>query len=315
MSGQPVAGRAALERRAGLLRDLRAYFAAVQVLEVETPILGPAGATDPALESFTVGPINGRLRYLQTSPEFAMKRLLAAGSGDIYQICHAFRREEASRLHREEFTLLEWYRLGFDHHRLMDDVSALLEAVGFPFPVTRYAYRDLCLLHAGVDPMVAATAELAEAAAAAGARLGQGASDRGLLLDWLFGCAVLPALPSAEAVFIFDFPVEQAAYARVRPGAPPVGERFELVLGEMELANGFHEVTDAAEQRARHIRENARREALGLPVVPLDEAFLAAMESGLPPCAGVALGIDRLLMALTGVANIRHVVALDERRT
>ena len=312
MSLQSVTGRAVLERRAGLLGDIRRFFADRRVLEVETPLLATAGATDPALESFTVASADRPLRYLQTSPEFAMKRLLAAGSGDIYQICRAFRREETSRLHREEFTLLEWYRLDFDHHRLMDDVGALLEAVGFPFPVTRHAYRDLCLAHAGVDPMTASTTVLAEAASAAGARLGEDAADRALLLDWLFGCAVLPALPRAEAVFIFDFPVEQAAYARVRPGEPPVGERFELVLGEMELANGFHEVTDAREQRARHVRENARRAALGLPEVPLDEAFLAALESGLPPCAGVALGLDRLLMALTGAPDILDVFALDE---
>jgi lysyl-tRNA synthetase class 2 len=312
VSQQPVGGRAGLERRAGLLRDIRAFFSDLEVLEVDTPLLGVAGATDPAIESFTVAAAGMPLRYLQTSPEFAMKRLLAAGSGDIYQICHAFRREETSRLHREEFSLLEWYRLGFDHNRLMDDVSALLEAVRFPFPVTRHAYRELCLTHAGVDPMTASTTTLAEAAAAAGARLGAGATDRALLLDWLFGCAVLPALPRAEAIFIFDFPVEQAAYARIRPGDPPVGERFELVLGEMELANGFHEVTDAREQHARHTRENLRREALGLPVVPLDEALLAALESGLPPCAGVALGLDRLLMVLAGVGDIRDVVGLDE---
>lgn len=312
MNWQPVVSRAALERRAALLRDIRAYFSVQQVLEVQTPLLGLAGATDPALESFVVAAPKRPLRYLQTSPEFAMKRLLAAGSGDIYQICPAFRREEMTRLHREEFTLLEWYRLGFDHHRLMDDVGALLTSVGFPFPISRHAYRDLCRVHAGIDPGSASTAELAKAAAEAGARLGDAAQDRALLLDWLFGCRVLPALPRTEAVFIFDFPVEQAAYARVRAGDPPVGERFELVLGEMELANGFHEVTDAAEQRARHQRENARRRALGLPVIPLDEALLEAMESGLPPCSGVALGLDRLLMALSGTLDIRDVLPFDE---
>ncbi len=309
MSWRPRITRAALERRARLLADIRDFFAARGVLEVDTPLLAAAGSTDPALESFTVAARDGTPWYLQTSPEFAMKRLLASGSGDIYQICKAFRREEISRLHQEEFSLLEWYRLDFDHHRLMDDVAALLAAVGFPHSLERHAYRDLCRQHTGLDPLTAPAAELASAAAAAGAKFEGALDDRALLLDWLFGCAVLPALPDDVGIFIYDFPVEQAAYARVRPDTPPVGERFELVLGTVELANGFHEETDAREQRCRQSRENARRNALGLPQVPLDEALLAALDAGLPRCAGVALGIDRLLMAVMGVRDIREVTA------
>ncbi|MGD9604387.1 MAG: amino acid--tRNA ligase-related protein, partial [Gammaproteobacteria bacterium] len=213
---RPTAALSALRRRAALLQDVRGYFHGTAALEVDTPLLDRHGATDPALASFTVTGSAGGVRYLQTSPEFAMKRLLAAGSGDIYQVCHAFRREEGSRLHQEEFTLLEWYRVGRDHHGLMDDVTALLAAVGFPWPVRRQTYAALCRTHVGLDPHTASTADLAACAQARGAVFApRDRADRALLLDWLFGCAVMPCLPRDAAVLVHDFPVEQAAYARV----------------------------------------------------------------------------------------------------
>ncbi len=309
---RPSASFAAIRRRAVLLSDIRQYFARAGVLEVATPVLARYGTTDPALVSFTV-PDTGGTRYLQTSPESAMKRLLAAGSGDVYQIAHAFRREEGSRLHQEEFTLLEWYRVGFDHHRLMADVCALLHAVGFTLPLEKHPYAELCLEHAGLDPHRTATAALADFAAMHGAVLTVPSTlDRALLLEWIFGCAVLPRLPRDRALLIYDFPCEQAAYARLRPGSPAVAERFEVVVGEIELANGFHEVTNSEEQRARHQRENARRASAGLPQVPLDEPLLAALSAGLPNCAGVALGLDRLLMCLLQVPTIAEVVAFAD---
>jgi elongation factor P--(R)-beta-lysine ligase len=306
---RPSASLLAIRRRAGLLSDLRQYFAREGVLEVDTPVLARHGTTDPALASFTV-PDSAGTRYLQTSPESAMKRLLVAGSGDIFQIAHAFRREEGSRLHQEEFSLLEWYRVGFDHHQLMADVCALLRAVGFTLPIEKHSYAELCQQYASLDPHGVSSAELASFAATHGAVLAAPSkADRALLLDWVFGCVVLPQLPRDRALLIYDFPREHAAYARLRPGPPAVAERFELVVGEIELANGFHEVTDSAEQRARQQYENARRTSLGLPQVPLDEPLLAALGAGLPKCAGVALGLDRLLMLLLEASNIATVVA------
>lgn len=309
---RPLAPWAHLRRRARLLAEIRAHFARTGALEVETPLLSLAGSTDPALASFTLRAADGRHWWLQTSPEFAMKRLLAAGSGDIFQICHAFRQEEQSRRHQSEFTLLEWYRVDLDHHGLMDDIAALLSAVGFPLAVERQTWSALCLQHLGFDPAVADTASVAEFARGQGARVPESLPDRTLLLDWVYGCALLPRLPVDRAFFIHDFPREQAAYARANPSAPWLAERFELVVGETELANGFHEVTDAGEQRARQLAENARRRVAGLPEVPLDEHFLAALDAGLPSCAGVALGVERLLMVLLGVDDIHQVIAFDD---
>ncbi len=308
----PLAPWHHLRRRARLLADVRAYFSRTGALEVETPLLALAGSTDPALASFSLTAHDGRQWWLQTSPEFAMKRLLAAGSGDIFQICHAFRQEEQSRRHQSEFTLLEWYRVGLDHHGLMDDMVQLLSAIGFPFPLERHAWSVLSLQYLGFDAALAETHVLADFARARGGVFQEALLDRTVLLDWIYGCALLPSLPADRAVFIHDFPCEQAAYARLAPGAPWLAERFELVVGETELANGFHEVIDAREQRARHVLENTRRRAAGRPEVPLDEDFLAALESGLPPCAGVALGVERLLMLMLGVDDIRQVVAFDD---
>lgn len=311
---RPSAPLAVLKARAAVLAELRAYFARTGALEIDTPLLDRHGTPDPALAHFEVPEPGGRTRYLQTSPEFAMKRLLAAGSGDIYQVCHAFRREEGSPLHQEEFTLVEWYRVGRDLHGLMDDVASLLRAVGFVGTIRKATYAALCLQHAGLDPHTASTAELADCATAAGARFDSATrADRALLLDWLFGCRVLPALASETAVFVHDFPPAQAAYARHLAGPPVVAARFELIAGGVELANGFHEVTDAAEQRARFAVENARRHARGLPPMASDERLLAALAHGLPDCAGVALGLDRLLMRLLGCTDIAEVVSFAVR--
>lgn len=313
MSWRPTAAPGALERRAAALAGIRAFFAARGVLEVDTPLLAPFGAVDPALASFAVDDGAAGTRYLQTSPEAAMKRLLAAGSGDIYQICHAFRREERSPLHLAEFTLVEWYRTGFDHHRLMDEVADLVAGVLPACRPVRVTFGELCRRHAGLDPHAADTATLAAFARDAGAALSPAdCADRALLLDFVFAHAVLRALGRGSAAFIHDFPVELAAYARLDPGPPVTAARFELVIDGIEIANGYHEVTCAARQRACYARDEAVRRARGLPPMAPDGPLLAALEHGLPACAGVALGLDRLLMLAAGHDDVRAVVAFGD---
>ncbi len=306
----PGASPDLLRARAAMLAGIRAFFAGRGVLEVETPLLSRAAATDPALESLVAGTDAG-YRYLHTSPEFPMKRLLAAGSGDIYQIARAFRAGEAGRYHNPEFSLLEWYRLGFDEHRLMDEVEALvrtLAAANDPGPAERLDYAEAFRRHAGLDPFAATVAELSANAADHGIAF-SGELDRDGWLDLLMSQVVAPAFPAGRLIFIHGYPASQAALARLRPGDPPTAARFELHWGSLELANGFHELSDADEQAARFARDLAIRQARGLPEVPVDRHLLAALQAGLPDCAGVALGLDRLLMCLTGASHIDQVLA------
>lgn len=312
---QPSASRDMLALRAQVLQRIREFMQKRGVLEVDTPVLSRAAATDPHLLS-----LQSRVRlphaaspadvYLHTSPEFAMKRLLAAGSGPIFQIAKVFRDNESGKQHQPEFTMLEWYRTGFDHHRLMDEIAELLQALDLPAP-GRAKYRDVFMLHTGLCLHTAPEVELGRRARELG--LAAGESDRGILLDFLFDRAVAPQLP-ASGMFVSDYPACQAALARIDPGPPPVAERFELFLAGMEIANGFHELRDGAEQRRRFEADNAHRRERGLPVMPLDERLLAALDNGLPDCSGVALGIDRLLMALAGKGNIDDVVAFPFER-
>lgn len=312
---RPSATWEVLRRRADLLAALRAFFAERGVLEVETPVLCSAGSTDPHLEQFSTryrapGAAAGRPLFLQTSPEFCMKRLLAAGSGPIYQLTKAFRNGEAGRRHNPEFTMLEWYRPGYDHHALMDEVDALLQRVlGTPF-AERIPYAELCERHLGLDPHQATPAELRACAA----RLNISASDalgdeQDAWLQLLWTHAVEPRLARAgRPLFVTDYPAAQAMLARLRPGPPVVAERFELYVDGMEIANGFHELTDAAEQRRRFAQDRRQREVLGLPPAEMDERLLAALAHGLPACSGVALGVDRLMMALIGARDIADVL-------
>jgi len=309
---RPSASLEMLRTRADLLARIRDFFRQAGVLEVETPASSRCGVTDPAIESFTTrftgpGAAQGETRYLHTSPEFPMKRLLAAGSGSIYQLCRVFRNGERGRRHNPEFTLLEWYRPGFDHHELMDEVARLIQALA-PRPLgdERLSYAEAFQRHLQLDPHRASAASLRECAIAQGI-----AGAEALALE---SRDVEPRLGEGGMTFLYDYPASQAALARVRPGDPPLAERFELYLGGVEIANGFHELTDAREQRRRFLGDNRRREALGLPTVPPDEPLLAALEAGLPPTSGVALGVDRLLMFLTGSADIREVLAFDDAR-
>jgi lysyl-tRNA synthetase class 2 len=300
-----------LRERASLLARCREFFAARGVLEVETPVLAQATATDVHLASLATR-ISGRPGpyYLQTSPEYAMKRLLAAGSGDIYQICKVFRDAERGALHNPEFTMLEWYRVGFDHGRLMDEVEALLAlllAERLALPAERLAYREAFGRALGIDPL---TAPLATLAALAEERAGAAAlgDERDLYLDLLMGTVVGPALGRGRITFVHSYPASQAALARLLPGAPPVAARFEAYVEGLELCNGFHELADAAEQRRRFVADRRLRAERGLPVPPIDERLLAALAAGLPECAGVALGLDRVLMLATGCGSIGEVL-------
>ncbi len=317
---RPSASPDALMIRARLLQRIRAFFQAREVLEVDTPLLSRAAVTDPQLESFRVqGPLADRPRYLHTSPELAMKRLLAAGSGPIYQVCKVFRCGEAGRWHNPEFSMLEWYRPGFDHVRLMAEVDELLRELleGYrPLMTTRkLSYREAYQHYVGVDPVSATVSELQAVATQHGINVtGLDDTHRDPWLDLLMTHVIEPALPPDSPTFIYDYPVSQAALARIRQDDPPVAERFELYLGGMELANGFHELTDAVEQRQRFATDLARREERELPWIPVDERFLAALEAGLPVCAGVAMGIDRLVMLALGVRNISEVLAFDDTR-
>ncbi len=317
MSGwRPSADLTVLRQRAQLLADLRGFFAARGVMEVETPVLYGAAATDPHLASFSAdyggpGAPSGRTLYLQTSPEFAMKRLLAAGSGPIYQISKSFRNGEVGRRHNPEFTMLEWYRPGWDHLALMDEVEALIRQVLATPAAARVSYGDLCLQYLGIEPHGADLAALQAAAATLDivAPLGLD-DDRDGWLDFLWCHDVEPRLGSdGRPVFVVDYPVSLAMLARLRPGPPAVAARFELYLHGIELANGFHELADGIEQRRRFEQDNAQRRAAGLPSMPLDEYLLAALDHGLPDCSGVALGVDRLLMLLTGIADIGGVLS------
>ncbi|MGD8309071.1 MAG: EF-P lysine aminoacylase EpmA [Chromatiales bacterium] len=319
---RPAATLPHLAARARLLARIRAFFDRAGVMEVETPVCSAGAATDPALESLETryrgpdAPPGGRL-FLQTSPELPMKRLLAAGSGPIYQICRVFRGGERGQRHNPEFTLLEWYRPGVDHHRLMDEVEALVRAVSDrPWTLRRLSYAALFQEHLGVDPHRATAPELARLAERGGVP-GIGSLEldgRDAWLDLLLTHCIEPRLAGEGMVFVHDYPASQAALARLRPGDPPVAERFELYLDGVELANGFHELADAAEQRRRFEGDLARRRSRGLSRVPVDERFLQALEAGLPDCAGVALGVDRLLMALTGARSIDEVLAFPVDR-
>ena len=308
---QPTASLSNLKLRAELLTKLRAFFAARRVLEVDTPALSRAGATDRHIASFRVEDGRGGALYLHTSPEFPMKRLLAAGSGDIWQLCKVFRRGEAGRMHNPEFSMLEWYRLGFDHHRLMAETAELIAALVPGRKSAEYlSYREAFLGHAGLDPFTASPQDCIAALRKAGRHPPKEQElDYDGWLDLVAGELVYPALGQGGLTFIYDYPASQAALSRVRPGTPPVAERFEAFMDGMELANGFHELTDASEQRRRFEADRTYRQAQGLMDVPLDERLLAALGQGMPACAGVALGFDRLLMVAADACAITEVTA------
>lgn len=298
---------AALESRAYLYQQIRDFFKQKGVLEVEVPIVGRTTTPDPALHSLTTT-VNEQACYLQTSPEFYMKRLLAAGSGDIYYLGKAFRREEQGRLHNPEFTLLEWYRIGFNHHQLMDEVAELLAVVLNTGEFVRFTYQDLFTEFIGINPHMVSISKLNEIAQDK-ASLSRPLPDKDTLLQLLLTHLIEPQLAlMQEPVFIYDFPASQAALAKIRSANPPVAERFEVYFKGIELANGFFELTDATLQKERFIVENNKRKQNKLPEIPLDTALLAALPR-MPSCAGVALGVDRLLMLQTAKTHLHELLA------
>lgn len=318
---QPAATFDALRLRARLYATIRTFFAERAVLEVETPVLSQAGNTDPNIASFSLqfsGRTDGatRTRWLRTSPEYPLKRLLAAGLGDCYELGRVFRDGEAGGRHNPEFTMLEWYRVGWDHDRLVDEVATLVQAalalVGRSATMQRISFRKLYLQRLQVDPFVAGDATLRAA-------LGDIDIDpRGLVrddwLDLLMTHRLQPAFDPDQLLVVHDYPASQCALARIRADDPPVAERFEVYLGPLELANGYHELGDASEQRARFERDLDVRRERGTAAPSLDERLLSALQAGLPGCAGVALGIDRLLMAMMGSDRIADVLAFPFAR-
>jgi len=318
----PTAALEAIRARAAMLARIRGFFADAGVLEVETPIASRCAGSDPALDSLQTrwhgpGHARGLALYLHTSPEFPMKRLLAAGSGPIYQICKVFRDGERGRLHHPEFSLLEWYRPGWGYQDLMDEVAALVRLVlGRPdLPCECLTYRGLFRERLGLDPWATDLPRFADCAAAAG--IGGAASlalDQDGWLDLLLTHCLEPGLGAGRLTFLCDYPPSQAALARLRLDQVPVAERFELYLEGVELANGFQELTDAAAQSARLHADLETRRRQGRDRPPLDQSFLAALAAGLPETAGVALGLDRLLMAALGVREIDAVLAFPVER-
>lgn len=305
---QPTATPAALRARASLLAQIRSFFASAGVLEVATPVLARHGVSEVHIDSIAV-PGHG---FLQSSPEYHMKRLLAAGSGPIYQISPAFREGEAGERHNREFTLLEWYRPGFTLPRLIDECLALLQPILEPAAVEHWRFRQLFRQHTGLDPLTAPI----EALTACTRATELPPLDRAALVDWLMATVVEPALPKTALTVVRDFPGWAAALARRHQDSDGewLAARFELYCGGLELANGYHELNDAAEQAARFAADNQHRARLHKPVMEADPALLAALHHGLPDCAGVAIGLERLLMVQLGASDIAEVLSFPAAR-
>jgi lysyl-tRNA synthetase class 2 len=316
MHWQPTASLSTLRLRAETLQAIRHFFAINKVLEVDTPTLSLAGVTDVNIESMTLDMQGEALRYLHTSPEFAMKRLLAFGSGDIYQIAKVFRQGEVGRNHNPEFTLLEWYRLGFNHHDLMQELDKLLSSLWIAhhaLPKSDYiSYADAINKATGqalssLNPK-AIEQLLLERGHCPPDSMGD---ELDPWLDLLMTHIVGASFARDRFTFLYDYPASQASLAKIRPDNPAVAERFELYFGALELANGFHELQDANEQAARFERDVQQRKAQGCSSVPIDQHLISALQAGLPACSGVALGIDRLLMVLCQADHIENVISFS----
>ena len=305
----PTCSRDSWIKRQDLMRRVRAFFESRGVLEVETPVVSSAGGTDPQLDYFEV---EGK-RYLTTSPEFHMKRLLAAGFGDIFQITKSFRKDEFGAHHNNEFSMVEWYRVGMSQEQLMDEVEALVsEIFGKPIHARRTRWIDAFKNYAGVDPLAASDNDFVEACKSRNIPLPADTTDmsREDWWDYLMVFAVEPALAKNGPEFILDYPQSQAALAQTYVGEDghTWARRFELFVEQVELCNGYTELTDAAEQRRRLQADLEIRKQMGKPLPTLDENFLAALESGMPACSGVALGLDRLFMLAMDKKEIKDVI-------
>ncbi len=317
---RPGASFRLLQKRARMLKDIRNFFAERDIMEVETPLLSRFATTDPHLDSLQTR-FRDQCLYLNTSPEYCMKRLLADNAVPIYQISKAFRDNESGPHHNPEFTMLEWYRPGFDLQQLMDEVTGLINMLmAEKHPGVRFqtiSYQQVFEDYAGFNPHAVTVAECLQCANqhAIDIPVGLGAANDDLddWLDWLLTQLVLPRLPRQEFSFIYDYPASQAALARIETSSNgyPVARRFELLYGELELANAFYELTDAAEQRLRFNQENSQRTSMGKPTIEMDTRLLTALEQGVVDCAGVAIGLDRLLMVLSECHSIDQVLAFS----
>lgn len=317
---QPSATIERLTQRAALFAYIRHFFQQLNVLEVDTPVMSQCAVSDPFIDSFELdySPVVGidtQKYYLQTSPEYAMKRLLAAGSGAIYQMGKVFRNGECGRRHNPEFTMLEWYQPGYDDQQLMDEVEALVQPVLGLTSIERVTYSDLFMRYLGFRPEQVELAELvAETKKHVDIELED--DDPDTWLNLLLSHVIEPQLVHVDAIFVTDYPASQAALAKVRlnGAGEQVAARFELFIKGVELANGYHELTDHQEQARRLRADQAQRGSLGLPQRPLDDRLVDALAAGLPDCAGVALGVDRLLMLASDATSIAEVIPFDHTR-
>lgn len=303
---QPTAQLPALQARAKLYQQIRDFFAARGVLEVETPLLCARAVTDPYIQAFCA---DGK--YLQTSPEYAMKRLLAAGSGSIYQICKAFRQEEAGNMHNPEFTMLEWYRPGFDHQQLMQEMDDLLQVLLDCPEAHKISYQQLFEDMVGINPHTADIDTLQNCGAQCGINLTAAALVGLTTTDWLqliMSHAIEPKLVGLKPWIVWGFPVPQAALAKIIPGEIPVAARFEVYIEGIECANGYYELQDPSEQAKRFATDNAIRVKNGIHTMEPDERLIAALTAGLPDCSGVTLGLDRVLMLKLQQKSIANVL-------
>lgn len=312
---KPTANAKALRLRAELYALIRRYFAERKVLEVETPILSSAGNTDPNIESFQLQFLGPRsagagMRWLRTSPEFPLKRLLAAGIGDCYELGRVFRNGEAGKRHNPEFTMLEWYRVGWTHHELMDECAELvkdaLHLAGRRATIRDVSFRQLYQDSFGFDPLTASEGELRGPLAVYD--INPDGLTRDDWLDLLMTHLIQPTIPANRILLVYDYPASQCALATIKHGDVPIAERFEVYVGPLELANGYHELNDAGEQRERFGRDLSTRQKRASVQPPVDERLLAALPK-LPACAGVAMGVDRLLMAMMGSDKLGDVLA------
>ena len=309
-----------LKKRAEIVSQIRAFFAARDVLEVETPLMTQAAVSDPYIDTIECRyhPIPGQqeqARYLQSSPEYAMKRLLASGCGPVYQICKAFRNGEAGRRHNPEFTMLEWYRPGFDHNNLMDEVEALVTPLLGINGCERLSYREVFERYLNIDPHTATAAELA-LITHQHIELAMDDDNRDNWLNLLMSHVIEPQLAALGAVFVYDYPASQAALAKVMQdnNGLQVACRFELFYRGVELANGYFELTDADEQARRFQQDISQRADEELPQRPVDKLLVDALDSGMPECAGVAMGVDRLVMLALQTDLIQDVIGFPFER-
>ncbi|MGK2888306.1 MAG: elongation factor P--(R)-beta-lysine ligase [Candidatus Malihini olakiniferum] len=318
---QPTATIKNLLKRAAIVSEIRCFFSDRGVLEVETPAMSQATVTDVHMVPFQtrfVGPSvsEGMTLYLMTSPEYHMKRLLASGSGPVFQLCRSFRNEESGRYHNPEFTMLEWYRPYYDMYRLMDEVDDLLQQVLECESAERFSYQEAFQRHLNMDPLSAEKAQLREVADKLGmGDLSSREEDRDTLLQMLFTFGVEPNIGQDKPAFVYHFPASQDSLAEISSEDHRVVERFEAYFKGIELANGFRELTDSDEQRQRFEQDNRKRAASGLSQQLIDENLLAALKQGIPACSGVALGVDRLIMVALKAETISEVMAFTVGRS